>query len=309
VTLTDPRERRGLLPGGRSRAAVSRYSGCAISARERGAAPAAPNALRLKVLRSENIESTCEADHTGGEVTESIIGHRSLDTGRRPQRADRVKMETSMSLWTSKIALAVVLSATFTCSAVAQLSSSNHDIPSGNVGPSDRSEPESLAVLKKLMEVETVGDLKAALSLFAGDAIIINIVGGRFVGHSLKYFIAADISAHDQFLMESPQVKGDKVEWTRSVTAGFYATLGVAPVQFAFEAIVQRGKVKSIVAHLPTAEIARIEAACRARPKEPLIYGQPCGEFVQYLKEHTQSVLRDARAQAQPGGLQVAASK
>ena len=194
--------------------------------------------------------------------------------------------------WHSKIALAVALSAALICTAVARALSNDLDGPPGDAWLSAMSEAEPLSVLKKLMEVETVGDFEATLSLFAGDAVIVNVVGGTFAGQGLKRFIADDISAHDQFLMEQPEVKGNKVGWTRSVTAGFYATLGVAPIQFAFEAMVQSGKIKSIVAHLPMTEIARIEMACRTRATKPLIYGGPCSEFVQDLKEHTQSLLR-----------------
>src|SRR5262249_55238070 len=82
----------------------------------------------------------------------------------------------------------------------------------------------------------TVGDVTAALSLFADDAIIVNVVGQAFAGQSLKLFVTRDIAAHDQFMIEAPQVRGDTVGWSKSITAGFYAALGVAPVRFVFEA-------------------------------------------------------------------------
>ena len=85
---------------------------------------------------------------------------------------------------------------------------------------SDESSQEPLSVLNKLMEVETVGDIKAALSLFADDAIIVNTVGNVFSGPSLALFVAQDIAAHDQFLIERAEVQGDNVSWTKSVTAG-----------------------------------------------------------------------------------------
>ena len=151
--------------------------------------------------------------------------------------------------------------------------------------------------MNKLMEVETVGDVTAALSLFADDAIIVNVVGQAFAGQNLKLFVTQDIAAHDQFMMEAPQVRGDTVGWSKSITAGFYAALGVAPLRFVFEATVRSGKIKSIVAHLPASEIARIETACRARTPEPMIYAQPCAEFVRQLKAHTRLTAREARAQ------------
>jgi hypothetical protein len=93
---------------------------------------------------------------------------------------------------------------------------------------------------------------------------------------TLEGFVVEDVLAHDRFLLEQPQVQGDKVVWTKSVTAGFYATLGVAPVRFVFEAMVRSGKIKSIVAYLPMSEIARIETACRTQVQAPLIYARPC---------------------------------
>src|SRR5262249_23304683 len=104
-----------------------------------------------------------------------------------------------------------------------------------------------------------------------------------------------------------PLVNGDKVGWTKSITAGFYANLGVAPVRFVFEATVRSGKIKSIIAHLPASEIARIETACRSRATDPLIYAQPCDEFVRELKAHTLLVSREARARGWHSDIQVTA--
>jgi hypothetical protein len=185
----------------------------------------------------------------------------------------------------------------------------NLGVAADNTGSPNAPSAEPLSVLNKLMEVETVGDVTAALSLFADDAIIVNVVGHAFTGQGLKLFVAQDIAAHDQFMIEEPQVRGDRVAWTKSVTAGFYATLGVAPVRFAFEATVRSGKIESIVAHLPASEIARIETACRARTMEPLIYAQPCDEFVQELKAHTRLTSREARAQGRHSGTRVAAAR
>ena len=65
------------------------------------------------------------------------------------------------------------------------------------------------------------------------------------------------------------------------MTESFYQGIGVAPVQFVFEATIKSGKIKSIIAYLPAGQIARISKACRAQAKEPLIHGRPCSEFVQ----------------------------
>ena len=69
------------------------------------------------------------------------------------------------------------------------------------------------------------------------------------------------------------------------MTANFYSKLGVAPVQFAFVAVIDNGKIEFIVAHVPRSEIARIEAACQRNAADPVIYGRNCNEFIQYLKK------------------------
>jgi hypothetical protein len=150
-------------------------------------------------------------------------------------------------------------------------------------------ESDPLSVVQALMGAQNAADADAALALFTDDAVIINLTGDKFAGDDLRRFIQTDTWVNDQFAMESPHVGGNKVVWTRSVTAGFYQHLGIAPVQFAFEATVQAGRIKSIVAHFPLWEITRIEEACRTRATEPVIYGRPCSEFVRGIKAHTQN--------------------
>src|SRR5262249_32248217 len=115
-----------------------------------------------------------------------------------------------------------------------------------------------LAVVRTLAQAQTAADVDAALALFAGDAVIVNVAGMKFAGEDLRSFLAQDAWINERFSLEEPRVAGDKVTWTRSVTAPFYERLGIAPVQFAFEATVHGDKIKSIVAYLPPGEIARI---------------------------------------------------
>jgi hypothetical protein len=150
-------------------------------------------------------------------------------------------------------------------------------------------ELDPLSVVQALMDAQNGADADAALALFTDGAVIINLTGDKFAGDDLRRFIQTDTWVNDRFAMGSPRVRGDKVLWTRSVTAGFYRHLGIAPVQFAFEATVRAGRIMSIIAHLPLREIARVEEACRARTKEPAIYGRPCSEFVRSIKAHTRN--------------------
>jgi hypothetical protein len=160
------------------------------------------------------------------------------------------------------------------------------------------SDPDPLTIVQALMDAEQAFDLDRALSLFADDAMIVNVAGARTAGpEDLKDFLDADMWFNDSFVLEQPLVNRNSVSWTKSVNADFYRNLGIAPVRFAFTAVVDNGKIESIVAHVPQDEITRIEAACWRPAAEPLIYGRPCSEFVQYLKNQAASAPDSATVQ------------
>jgi hypothetical protein len=144
---------------------------------------------------------------------------------------------------------------------------------------------DPLSTVQALMVAEQAFDLDRAMSLFADDAVIVNAAGARTAGaDNLKLFLDEDMQFNDSFTLGHPLVEDNRVSWTKSVTAEFYSKLGVAPVLFAFAAVINNGKIESIVAHVPRSEIARIEAACRRNAVEPVIYGRNCSEFIQNLK-------------------------
>ena len=66
-----------------------------------------------------------------------------------------------------KIALAIALSACFAHLGTVATVGKNLDVAVDSTWRSDGSSPEPLSLMNKLMEVETVGDVTAALSLFA----------------------------------------------------------------------------------------------------------------------------------------------
>jgi RecA/RadA recombinase len=145
---------------------------------------------------------------------------------------------------------------------------------------------DPLSTVQALMDAEQAFDLDRAMSLFADDAVIVNAAGARTAGaDNLKRFLDEDMRFNDSFTLERPLVEDNRVSWTKSVTADFYSKLGVAPVQFAFTAVIDKGKIDSIVAHVPRNEIARIEEACQRNATEPVIYGRNCNEFIQDLKK------------------------
>jgi hypothetical protein len=158
------------------------------------------------------------------------------------------------------------------------------------VGPgvSSGTERDPLEVVQGLMDAEGHGNLEAAMGYFAKEAVIVNATGRITADRNeLTWFIDTEIWLRDVFDLDRLQADGNRVTWTESAKAPFYRDLGVAPVTFAFEAIVRDGLITTIVAHLPMSEIERIKEACMARVPEPRLRDRPCSEFVQSIESHT----------------------
>src|SRR5262245_64315973 len=157
-----------------------------------------------------------------------------------------------------------------------------------NTGSAGGPEPDPLSVVQALMDAERAANLDAAMALFAADAFILNVTGWKTADREeLKWFINTEIWFRQDFALNHHRATGDRVTWDEAATESFYQTIGVDPVQFVFEATIKSGKIKSIIAHLPADQIARISKACGAQAKEPLIHGKPCSEFVQLIEAHT----------------------
>jgi len=149
-------------------------------------------------------------------------------------------------------------------------------------------DPDPLSVVRALMEAERAANLDAAMALFAADAFILNVTGWKTADREeLKWFIDTEIWFREDFALNHHRVAGNRVTWHEAATEPFYQGIGVAPVQFVFEATIKSAKIKSIIAHLPAGQIARISKACGAQTKEPLIHGRPCSEFVRLVEAHT----------------------
>src|SRR5262245_13903543 len=148
-------------------------------------------------------------------------------------------------------------------------------------------EPSPLSVVQALMDAERETDLELALSLFAKDAVIVNVIGDTIESAQLPRFLELDMWLNDSFALEQAAVERNRVTWTKSITAPFYERIGVAPIRFAFAADVRSGKINSIVAYVPLEEIVRIEAACGRQTPEPRIYDKPCSAFIQRIAAHS----------------------
>ena len=125
------------------------------------------------------------------------------------------------------------------------------------------------------MDAERETDLELALSVFAKDAVIVNVTGGTIESAQLPRFLELDMWLNESFALEQAAVERNRVTWTKAITAPFYEHIGVAPIRFAFAADVRNGKINSIVAHVPLEEIVRIEAACGRQTPEPRIMAIP----------------------------------
>ena len=167
-----------------------------------------------------------------------------------------------------------------------------------NTGGAGGPDSDPLSVVQALMDAERAANLDAAMALFAADAFILNVTGWKTADREeLKWFINTEIWVREDFALNHHRVAGNRVTWDEAAAESFYQGIGVAPVQFVFEATIKSGKIKSIIAHLPAGEIARISKACGAQAKEPLIHGRPCSEFVQLVEAHTKRHSSAARAQ------------
>jgi hypothetical protein len=166
------------------------------------------------------------------------------------------------------------------------------------VGPAraDEIEPSPLSVVQALMDAERDTDLELALSLFSRDAVIVNVAGDQIGSPQLPRFLELDMWLNESFELEQVSVERNRVAWSKPITAPFYEHIGVAPIRFAFVADVRNGKIKSIIAHMPFDEIARIEGACRERTPEPKIYGNPCSAFLQRIKAESAFATTEAAA-------------
>jgi hypothetical protein len=157
-----------------------------------------------------------------------------------------------------------------------------------NTGSTALREPDPLSVVRALMDAERAANLDAAMALFAADAFILNVTGWKTADREeLKWFVNTEIWMREDFALNHHRVAGSWVTWDEAAAESFYRGIGVAPVQFVFEATIKSGKINSIIAHLPASEIVRISKACRAQAKEPLIHGRPCSEFIQLVEAHT----------------------
>ena len=157
-------------------------------------------------------------------------------------------------------------------------------------------EHDAAALLYALMEAERRTDLDAAMALFADGAAITNATGWKLTKRAeIRWFINTEIWLRDSFDLDEVETHGSRVTWIENAGGSFYQDIGVAPVRYAFEAEVKDGQLISIVSYIPSPEIGRIAAGCKAAKITPYIHDRPCAEFVKLIQAHTSGLYTDAR--------------
>jgi hypothetical protein len=176
-------------------------------------------------------------------------------------------------------------------------------LATNGIGVATCAEYDASALLYALMEAERRTDLDGAMALFADGAVITNATGWRLAKRDeLRWFINTEIWLRDNFDLDEVEAHGTWVTWIEKAGGTFYEDIGVAPVRYAFEAEVKNGQLTSIVSYIPTREIRRIAAACKAAKITPYIHNRPCAEFVKLIEAHTNGVLTHAKPETDEDG-------
>jgi hypothetical protein len=108
-----------------------------------------------------------------------------------------------------------------------------------------------------------------------------NLTGWKTANREeLTWFINTDIWMREEFALNHHRVSGDRVTWDEAAAESFYQNIGVAPVQFVFEATIRSGKIKSIIAQLPTGEIDSPERPADHRPRPRRVRRRPAHNLI-----------------------------
>ena len=152
--------------------------------------------------------------------------------------------------------------------------------------------PGPEAVYQKFLDARNAGDANGAIAAWADDSIFINSRGIQRVGQDeVAKIIRSSISAHTKNTVLSSQEEGSRVRSIENETTDFYEKLGVAPVEFINDTIVEGGKIKSHVAYIAPKEIVRLNRACGTPDaKDLLMFGLTCAEFVRLARARTETL-------------------
>jgi hypothetical protein len=129
---------------------------------------------------------------------------------------------------------------------------------------------DPLSVANAYLAAFNAGDLNAVLATFADDAVETDLTPGP--GDTgvvrgkdqLRASYTEFLQAHPHVDLGTPQVAGDKVTGTYTLSADFLKQLGVDSISGPYEFVVQGGKIKSLTHSASPASLAKVEAALQA---------------------------------------------
>ena len=151
----------------------------------------------------------------------------------------------------------------------------------GAVVPLRAQESNPAAVLSQLGEALNQGDVEAALQLVAEDAVLTfvpdlagtgPVEGKEAIRGWYEYLVSQNLRVEPSNL----QVNGDTVTWENQVWMDDFEALGIAPVSYTGEGVVQEGKIMSYSETMTQASMAQLQAATAALPET----GSRSGAFV-----------------------------
>lgn len=125
------------------------------------------------------------------------------------------------------------------------------------------------AVFTTLADALNAGDVDAALALVADDAVLtFPDMGYVFTGkEEIRGWYEGLVAQNLHIEPSNLRVDGDKVTWSNQVWLDDYRALGIAPLGFTGEGVVQDGKIKSYTETMTDEALAKLQAAMAILPE------------------------------------------
>jgi hypothetical protein len=133
-------------------------------------------------------------------------------------------------------------------------------------------EGDPAAVFSRLAEALNAGDVDAAMELIADDAVLTfvpDLMGtGPITGREqVRAWYEGLVAQHLRAEPSNLKVDGDRFTWSNKVWMDDFQALGIAPVGYTGEGVVQDGKIKSYTETMTDESLAALQAATAALPE------------------------------------------
>lgn len=132
-------------------------------------------------------------------------------------------------------------------------------------------EGDPTAVFSELADALNAGDVDVAMELVADDAVLTfvpDVAGtGPITGREqIRAWYEGLVAQNLRAEPSNVQVEGDRVTFSNKVWMNDFEALGIAPVEYTGEGVVQEGKIKSYAETMTDESLAEFEAAMAALP-------------------------------------------